>query len=275
MYGDGMFEPWPGCAVHVEWGSTGAQLAAAQGDIVVVVDVLSFSTTLTIAVARGCTCLVYSPAEIDQLGGLEAAAASLCVRPLSKDRRVSAGQLSLSPASLLAAEPGQRVLFTSLNGATVTAAAAGSPALLVGCLRNATATARAVARLLAAGAARRVTVVACAEQWTTVRREADGLRPAVEDWVGAGLISARLGDLGLTLSAEAQAAAAAACHGLEILRECVSARELHARGFAEDVTLALQVDSDDRVPTRIGDGRLFAADVQQARPARPRMGRAQ
>jgi hypothetical protein len=37
------------------------------GDIAVAADVLSFSTTLTIAVARGCTCLVYSPAEIDQL----------------------------------------------------------------------------------------------------------------------------------------------------------------------------------------------------------------
>ena len=238
-------------------------MAAARGDIVVVVDVLSFSTTLSIAVARGSTCLVYSPAEVDQLGGLETAAASLGARPLNKTRRVPAGQLSLSPASLLTAEPGQRVLFTSLNGAAVTAAAAASPALLVGCLRNATATAESAARLLAAGMARRVTVVACAEQWATVQRGTSGMRPALEDWFGAGLICARLEERGLTLSAEARvAAAAAACHDAEILSDCVSARELRARGFGDDVTLALEVDAGDYVPMRIDGedaGRLFAA----------------
>jgi phosphosulfolactate phosphohydrolase-like enzyme len=34
---------------------------------------------------------------------------------------------------------------------------------------------------------------------------------------------------------------------------------LQARGFGEDVTLALEVDVSDRVPTRT-DGRLFTSD---------------
>lgn len=250
--------------MHAEWGAAGAALAAARGDIVVVVDVLSFSTTLTIAVSRDFTCLVRSPEEIRQMGGLEAAASVLGARPMSKSRRVRPGELSLSPASLLAAQPGQRALFTSLNGAAVTTAAAASPALVIGCLRNATAVAEKVSRMLADGVARRVTVVACAEQWTTVERGTDGIRPSVEDWVGAGLISARLAERGLGLSAEARLAAGAALScSPNVLADCVSARELRARGFGDDVALALEVDVSNRVPARIDDadgtGRVFAA----------------
>lgn len=248
--------------MHVEWGVTGAGLAAARGDIVVVVDVLSFSTTLSMAVARDFTCLVYSPGEVRQMGGLEAAGSLLGARPMSKSRRVPPGQLSLSPASLLLADPGQRALFTSLNGAAVTAAAAPAPALIVGCLRNAAAVADAAARMLAAGTARRVTVVACAERWTTLGRDEPGIRPSLEDWLGAGLISARLEGRGLGLSAEARVAAAAALScSPNVLSGCVSARELRARGFADDVRLALEVDVSDRVPARIDGehtGRIFA-----------------
>ena len=101
------FEPWPDSSVHVEWGATGAALAADRGDVVVVVDVLSFSTTLSVAVSRDFTCLVYSAAEIESLGGPAMAGIRLGARPLSKRRTFDPGQVSLSPASLLDAEPGQ------------------------------------------------------------------------------------------------------------------------------------------------------------------------
>jgi 2-phosphosulfolactate phosphatase len=255
----GQFDPWPDCAVHVEWGPAGAELAAARGDIVVVVDVLSFSTTLAVAVARDFTCLVYSGAEIERMGGPEAAGAALRARPLSKSRRVPPGQLSLSPQSLLTAEPGQRVLFTSLNGAAVASAAAGAPALLVGGLRNAGASAAVIAGLLTEGVAERVTVVACGEQWSSVEPAVEGIRPSLEDWSGAGLICARLARAGHTLSAEA-AASAAGWNGPGALASCVSARELLAAGFDADVALALEVDVSDTVPVRVeqeGTGRVF------------------
>ena len=182
------FEPWPDSSVHVEWGATGAALAAERGDVVVVVDVLSFSTTLSIAVSRDFTCLVYSGAEIESLGGPAMAAIRLGARPLNRQRRVEPGQVSLSPASLLGAEPGQRVVFTSLNGATVVAAAAKAPALLVGAPRNAAACARAAGELMARTRAGRITVVACGERWSSVQPDAAGVRPAVEDWLGAGAV---------------------------------------------------------------------------------------
>ncbi len=263
------FDPWPSCEVHVEWGPIGAELAAARGDIVVVVDVLSFSTALAVAVARDITCLVYSSAEIERTGGPDAAGTALRARPLSKNRRVPPGQLSLSPASLLAAEPGQRVLFTSLNGAEVTAAAAAAPALLVGSLRNAGATAAVAAQLLADGVADRVTVIACGERWSSVDGAAEGLRPAIEDWLGAGLVCARMAQASHTLSAEA-AAAAAGWTGPEALAACISARELLAAGFEADLTLALDVDVSDIVPARVEDedtGRVFVGVTPADRTA--------
>ncbi|BBA95572.1 hypothetical protein RVR_483 [Actinacidiphila reveromycinica] len=241
----------------------GARLAAERGDAVVVVDVLSFSTTLDVAVSRDFTCHVYSGAEIDAMGGLQAAADSMGARPLSKRRRVPPGQVSLSPQSLLHAEPGQRVLFTSLNGAAAAGAAAAAPALLVGGLRNATACARAVARLLDEQVARRVTVVACGEHWSSTQPHVEGMRPSLEDWIGAGVICDRLAQEGRTLSPEAQVAAGAArSPGPAVLADCVSARELVAAGFDDDVALALQVDVSGVVPTRLpGDpsGRVFTA----------------
>src|SRR4051794_16254502 len=46
-------------AVRFEWGPTGAAAVAEGVDLAVVVDVLSFTTTLTVAVERGITVLPY------------------------------------------------------------------------------------------------------------------------------------------------------------------------------------------------------------------------
>lgn len=256
------FEPWPDSSVHVEWGAVGAALAAARGDVVVAVDVFSFSTTLSIAVSRDFTCLVYSGAEIEALGGPAAAAIRLGTKPICRGRRAGPGEVSLSPSSLRSAEPGQRVVFTSLNGASVVAAASKAPALLIGGLRNATSAAQLTARLVGTTRAGRVTVVACAEHWSSVEN-ATGLRPCIEDWAGAGLLCARLGELGFSLSAEARMAAAVwdrEAAVLDALADCISARELRAGGYVSDIELALQVDADDKVPARMAaeqTGRVF------------------
>ena len=265
------FDPWPDSSVHVEWGPTGAALAADRGDVVVVVDVLSFSTTLSIAVSRDFTCLIYSGAEIESLGGPAMAAIRLGARPLNKQRKTEPGQVSLSPTSLLTADPGQRVVFTSLNGATVVSAASKAPALLVGAPRNATACAAIAADLMARTRAGRVTVVACGERWSSVEPGIEGTRPAVEDWLGAGAICAGLADLGYSLSAEARLASAAwrSPTALQDLTDCVSARELCAAGFATDVELALEVDVDTKVPVRMSGeqtGRVFLGVSAESDP---------
>jgi 2-phosphosulfolactate phosphatase len=266
------FEPWPDSSVHVCWGAVGASLAAERGDIVVVVDVLSFSTTLSIAVARDFTCLVYSRPEIEGFGGPTLAAVRLGARPLGGRAGAGPGRLSLSPASVLCAEPGQRVVVTSLNGAAVVAAAAKSSALLIGSLRNASACARTAARLMATTRAGRVTVVAAGELWSTLAPDAAGIRPCAEDWIGAGAICTGLAELGYSLSAEARLAAAgwAGPGALADLADGVSARELRHGGYAADVELALQVDADEKVPVRMTgeqSGRVFLGVPPPARDA--------
>jgi len=245
------FEPWPdGVQLHVEWGPPGARLAAARGDVVVIVDVLSFSTSVTLAVSRGGAALSYSAAELDAMGGREAAAARFHAEIVAKERRAVTARFSLSPASLAAIGPGDRLIFTSLNGAACTAAAAAAPLVLIGTLTNRSAVAAAVADVLSSGATARCTIVACGERWTSVADEPDSLRPGIEDLVGAGAIVAALPHLRASAEARVAGAAYEACADdvAGALRSCVSGRELIVRGFPDDVELAAQVDSVDAVP---------------------------
>ena len=158
--------------VRVEWGAEGlARLAPA--DIVVVVDVLRFSSTLANLVAEGRS-------------------------------------VDLADARIW-----------SSNGADVSTAAAETGAIvLVGGIRNAAATARAVMTLQERRAERTsVTVIAAGE-----RTPAGDLRFAVEDQLGAGAVIAALTDLGIDHSSPDAAVAAEAFRALRrALRHLLSA----------------------------------------------------
>ena len=109
-----------------------------------------------------------------------------------------------------------------------------------------------------------MTLVACAEHWSSVA-DIGGIRPGLEDWLGAGAIAAHLRDLGARLSIEAAAAAATfeatGSAGVEAwLMGCVSGRELIANGFVEDVRLAAEVDVATTVPVACDDG-FFRGDT--------------
>src|SRR5262249_13628034 len=127
------------------------------------------------------------------------------------------GKFSLSPASMLHARPGTKIVLPSPNGSQLTAQAESvGGTVLAGCFRNA----RAVAHY-AQGQRKPITVVACGERWPD-----DTLRPAVEDLAAAGAIIAQLSG---TASPEARVAAAAwelAQHDLTaFLKSCTSGRE--------------------------------------------------
>ena len=102
-------------------------MAARRGDLVVIVDVLSFSTAVSEVVERGGVAFCYSPEEIDEAGGREAVGRRHDATVLSKQRDAGAGQVSLSPASLRSITAGDRVVMTSLNGGRCLAAAATAP----------------------------------------------------------------------------------------------------------------------------------------------------
>lgn len=247
-----------GFDVRLDWGPVGA--AAAQADIAVVVDVLSFSTSVTIAVERGMQVLPYRWKGPQAAEFAAAHDAVLAVGRLEAAKPGAVPAPSLSPAGLLACEVTPRLVLPSPNGSTIAAALAdGQSAVAVGCLRNA----RAVAAWLApaAEAGRSIVVVAAGERWSYD----DSLRPALEDHLGAGAILSWLVALGHGegFSPEAQAAVdvfkASRDRLAERMRTCVGGRELSARGFGSDVEVAADLDVSTTVPLLV-DGVFRAAD---------------
>lgn len=94
-----------------------------------------------------------------------------------------------------------------------------------------------------------IAVIPAGERW------ADGsLRPALEDWLGAGAVIAALGGIP---NAEADLAASAFARADkrlgDMIRTSRSGLELSDRGFAADLEIALEVDSSRTAP-RLVDG---------------------
>jgi 2-phosphosulfolactate phosphatase len=244
-------------ARRLDWGPTGAHALVADarpGDVAVVVDVLSFTTTLSIALERGIEVFPYpwataeAPAYAAERGAV-----------LARGRRegLASGEVSLSPASFDNATGVDRVVLPSPNGSSIAFGLAAAGITVVGaCLRNAA----AVGRWLA-GVDGRVSVVAAGERWP------DGtLRPAVEDLWGAGAVLAALGPDGASPEARAAVTAYDAVRdGLRsALTACASGRELVVAGFARDVEIAAAEGAAGVVPVLRGE--VFVDAVRAADP---------
>jgi len=229
--------------VELEWGTQGLRMLSEHCDAVVIIDVLSFSTSVTVAVARGAS--VWPHAGTERAEELARAIGAT----LARGRNTREGR-TLSPASLLGVQQGERLVMPSPNGSALSHASLMSGLTVVaGSLRNAA----AVASWLTVHN-EHVGLVPAGEQWPD-----HSLRVAYEDLVGAGAIASRLQtlDADVQLSPEATAALAA----FDVRRpfdETPSGIELVERGFADDVALAEEVDVDPVVPLLV-DGRYVAA----------------
>jgi 2-phosphosulfolactate phosphatase len=198
----------------------------SEAAVLVIVDVLSFSTVVDVAVGRGAFILPYagSAEEADEAAGAVSAI-------LAHNRGTAGARYSLSPASVLDIPPGTRVLLPSPNGAALSLAAGQAP-VLTACLRNAKAVAEQAIQTSEGG---NIGVVPAGERWS------DGsLRPAIEDWLGAGAV---IDALPLLLTPEARVARdlyrQAGPHVRDLVRDSVSGRELVGRGYPDDVEIAL------------------------------------
>jgi 2-phosphosulfolactate phosphatase len=244
-----------GFDARMEWGPQGLRRLARACDVVVIVDVLSFTTALDMALGRGATVLPYRFAGDRHLGDTpspgqaEFAARHGALLAVGRRRTDEDHPYSLSPATLRALPAGSRLVLPSPNGSALAfgAAEAGARVVLASCLRNATAVAT-VAR--AAGGT--VGVVPAGERW---HGNIGPLRPALEDLYGAGALLAALAPA--APSPEARAAMAAFAEAAPDLRqrleECASGRELMAGGFPDDVRLAAELDVSPVAPGLDGE----------------------
>jgi 2-phosphosulfolactate phosphatase len=238
-------DPWgqTGYGVRFDWGPAGA--AQAGDGVLVVVDVLSFTTAVTVAVERGAA---VHPAPWDDDAAARLARDVGAELAVGRSERSEEHPWSLSPAALRSAPAGARLVLPSPNGSAIAAVAKG--VVVAACLRNA----RAVGAWLRERYGARdepVTVIAAGERWP------DGsLRPALEDLLGAGAVLAALARQGgFTESPEAARARAAyepARSVPDAIRHCASGVELRARGFGPDVEVAVEIDASDVVPVLVG-----------------------
>jgi 2-phosphosulfolactate phosphatase len=231
--------------VHFEWGPPGAVRAVDRAGCLVVVDVLSFTTAVTVATSRGIAVLPYRFGDAAAAGFAQSHQAQLAV-----PRKEMSGTRpwSLSPAVLADAPVTPRLVLPSPNGSAI-AAACRDAVVVAACLRNAAAVARWIIRSGYGSARRRAVVVAAGERWP------DGsLRPALEDALGAGAVLHHLQKAGCRLSAEAQANAAmfdAVSDIGDAVRSCLSGRQLIGAGYLEDVEAATATERDPCVPVLV------------------------
>ncbi|WP_426997163.1 2-phosphosulfolactate phosphatase [Pseudarthrobacter sp. N5] len=230
--------------VRFEWGLDGAMAVSSGADLAVVVDVLSFTTCVSVAVDRGAEVLPYRWKDESAAGFAAENGAELA------GRRGSSGP-TLSPASLRRAPELSRVVLPSPNGSAIShALGALAPRVVAVSLRNARATAQWAARHLPPAAV--ISVIAAGEQWP-----GGGLRPAVEDQLGAGAFLAALPEYRRAgFSPEAQwalnAFSTAEPRLTDALEECSSGRELIFGGYAEDVAIAAELNQGTAVALLTG-----------------------
>ncbi len=214
----------------------GVEALRERVSVLVIVDVLSFSTAVDVAVSRGA--LIY-PFPYGDLDAAKAAANGIGA-VLARPRRAGGGQLSLSPASLRAIPAGTKLMLPSPNGSRLSLAGGGTP-VVAGCLRNAAAVARVSREMAGDGA---IGVIPAGERWP------DGsLRPAIEDLLGAG---AFIHHLAAACSPEAQVARdafrSAGDNLAALVQASLSGRELTDWGFGGDVDIALELDVSECAP---------------------------
>jgi len=235
--------------VRFDWGPAGAAALASSTSCLVVVDVLSFTTAVTVAAEAGTQVYPYAWADESAADFAHRNQAQLAVGR----RAVSAATpWSLSPAALRRAPFTPRLVLPSPNGSAICAAASGSAATVVAaCLRNAHAVGRFLSDHGLGTPARPVAVIAAGERWP------DGsLRPALEDLLGAGAVIAALHQPGGTaLSPEAETARACLAATADIaaaVTHSVSGRELTGNGFGDDIAIAVETDACQHVPVLTG-----------------------
>lgn len=183
--------PRQSAPIRMDWGPAGAAAVGADADFAVVVDILSFSTAVSVALDRGTEVYPYRwrDASAARFAHQQDAvlAGERSETRLEDASRAGVPGVSLSPASIRAAPAVRRLVLPSPNGSALSAQLAeGSATVLTAAFRNRAAVAEwLAARRNCHGGTPVIAIIAAGERWP------DGSpRPAVEDLWGGYLDAA-------------------------------------------------------------------------------------
>jgi len=108
--------------IKLEWGIRGVEELAPISDVIIIVDVLSFSTCVDIATQNGAIIYPYrwkDETAIEYASSLNA--------ELADFKRKYTDGYSLSPTSLLNIKPNTKLVLPSPNGSTLTLSTKQTP----------------------------------------------------------------------------------------------------------------------------------------------------
>lgn len=218
--------------IKLEWGLRGIETLVPVSDVIIIIDVLSYSTCVDIAVSNGAVIYPYKYKDDSAKDFAKSINAEL-----ASFKRSLTGYC-LSPASLINIPKNTKLVLPSPNGAALSLATGGILTLCGG-LRNAKAVADYAMTI-----GKNISVIPAGEKW-----QDRTTRFALEDYIGAGAI---INYLKGTLSPESKSALSVfkslSVNLKEEIKNCISGKELIEKGFGSDVELACELNISATVP---------------------------
>lgn len=218
--------------IRLEWGERGVKELAPVSDVVIIIDVFSFSTSVDIATNNGAIVFPFDPDN-------NAIEYSKSVDGIIAEKiRNNSGKFSLSPSSLTNIPKNTRLVLPSRNGSALSLLT-GNTFTTCGCLRNAKSVAEYAMTI-----GNKISIIAGGERWKD-----NTLRPAFEDLLGAGaIINYLYGELSPESKTGLSIFLATKNNLKEELQKCISGKELIAANFESDVELASDFNVSSCVP---------------------------
>jgi 2-phosphosulfolactate phosphatase len=245
--------------IDLKWGPSGTKKAVTKNNIIVIVDVLRFSSATTVAVYKG---VIIIPSYSKRLSKVLAKRFNAEISGSS--REPTKWKYSLSPLSYLNAKKNTKVVLFSPNGAKCSAIAGHAKHAFVGSFLNATIIGNYVSRI-SRKINEDVTVVSAGETELTkllkrlpveesfVNKENKEYF-ALEDFLGSGAIISATNLDRTTNARHAELSYLKYRNNLlETLKSCVGARYLINSGREHEVDFCLQLDKYNCVPKISGD----------------------
>ncbi len=220
------------CKHHVCWGQDGIAYYGAFFSAIVIVDVLSFCTTVDLALSKECSIIPTSLKDETQLLSLAERQGAILAK-----KRNECG-ITLSPSSMRNLDPKQTILLTSPNGSSLMDIASRfEKPVFAGCFRNS----KALSEFLNLREFFPVLFVAAGERFSNAM-----LKPSLEDYWGVGSILANLnGDKTIEAEDAIQSFNSIASNLTSNLMACESGQELIVHGYEQDVELAAEFNASN------------------------------